>query len=355
MELIWVPHPPRLDHPDRWVLEAEADLTGAMLEEVVGDRDMVTPVPQLWADGSRPHYLEIRHLAATSGGDVLGLGSMELPIADNQHSAVIWANVAAGSRRRGIGTALFEALEATAAREGRSTLLVWADERPPGSGDRLRGTEAGEIDAGSASARFLSGRGYELKLVERISRAEVAPPDRRAADLAEARLRVGSQYELVSWVGATPEPWLDQMAALRVSMSTDAPSGGVDFGAERWDAERVRADDAALRMGDREQITTAARHRSSGDAAGFTRMFVDLSVRSVAHQWETLVTAAHRGHGLGALLKAHNHQLLAETFPEVQRLITGNATQNRWMLAINDHLGYRPYSLEGLYERQTTG
>ncbi|WP_269451920.1 hypothetical protein [Tessaracoccus coleopterorum] len=36
----------------------------------------------------------------------------------------------------------------------------------------------------------------------------------------------------------------------------------------------------------------------------------------------------------------------------MQRLVTGNASENVWMLAINRRLGYRPIAASGWYTRR---
>ena len=55
----------------------------------------------------------------------------------------------------------------------------------------------------------------------------------------------------------------------------------------------------------------------------------------------TLVVGEHRGHRLGLAIKVANQKAMAERFPELEWLMTGNADVNVHMNAINDRLGYR--------------
>ena len=54
----------------------------------------------------------------------------------------------------------------------------------------------------------------------------------------------------------------------------------------------------------------------------------------------TAVTAPHRGHRLGLLVKAAMHQWLVDAEPGVRRVVTSNSETNGHMIAINEALGY---------------
>jgi RimJ/RimL family protein N-acetyltransferase len=61
----------------------------------------------------------------------------------------------------------------------------------------------------------------------------------------------------------------------------------------------------------------------------------------LADQQDTAVLAAHRGHGLGAWMKAANLQWLTADRPLVKRVQTSNAAENEHMLRVNDQVGFR--------------
>jgi hypothetical protein len=70
-----------------------------------------------------------------------------------------------------------------------------------------------------------------------------------------------------------------------------------------------------------------------------------------AYQYDTLVVGAHRGNGLGMLVKLANLVRLAETSPERTVVYTWNADENEHMLAINIALGFRRCGLEAVWQR----
>jgi RimJ/RimL family protein N-acetyltransferase len=62
-----------------------------------------------------------------------------------------------------------------------------------------------------------------------------------------------------------------------------------------------------------------------------------------AHQHDTAVVPAHRGHGLGLWIKSAMLVALRAERPDVTEIETGNSTANQHMLAINQRLGFRPW------------
>ena len=138
-------------------------------------------------------------------------------------------------------------------------------------------------------------------------------------------------------------------------MSADVPTGDMHVEEQTWDAARVRAAEDQVVAADREQLQTLVRHTPSGFLVGFTQIIRDRGVVDVAHQWDTLVLGHHRGHGLGRLMKMVNHAAVPDIWPDTRRLITGNASENAWMLAINTALGYKPYARSGFWELRHRG
>jgi hypothetical protein len=68
-------------------------------------------------------------------------------------------------------------------------------------------------------------------------------------------------------------------------------------------------------------------------------------------QQDTLVLREHRGHRLGMLLKVANLRQLALQFPEQSAVTTFNAEENRFMLDVNEALGFTPMGYEGAWRR----
>ena len=143
------------------------------------------------------------------------------------------------------------------------------------------------------------------------------------------------------WTGPTPPEHLDDLAVLIGRMSTDAPTGDLAFEPQRWDAERVRERDAvAVRNGVRSAVTAA--QAPDGRLVAYTEASTCAVADGFASQGDTLVAPAHRGHRLGLWIKLANLELLLRAHPEVRAIDTFNADDNRWMVAINEQLGFRP-------------
>ncbi|HTU06644.1 MAG TPA: GNAT family N-acetyltransferase, partial [Trebonia sp.] len=75
--------------------------------------------------------------------------------------------------------------------------------------------------------------------------------------------------------------------------------------------------------------------------AGLTQVYIDPGVPSWGYQGLTAVTRPHRGHRLGLLVKAAMLDWLAEAEPALERIQTGNAASNAFMIEVNETLGYR--------------
>lgn len=86
-------HPATLDAPGMFVLRAEHDLWAAVLQEMAGDTDMDDSAEMSFALGTHPQYhRHIRlvasdHPSPTSAAAVIGVATLDLPMADNPRLA----------------------------------------------------------------------------------------------------------------------------------------------------------------------------------------------------------------------------------------------------------------------------
>jgi len=254
-----------------------------------------------------------------------------------------WAHVGVlpPFRRRGIGQALAEAVEGIAREAGRSKLVAYAPS-PDAPGPRIASpTGFGSVPAENPEVHFLVGRGYRLEQVERFSRlplpftgAVPTPPD---------------GYRLQHWAGFTPDEWLEDMAHLYTRMSIDAPSAGLDEPEDVYTVDRVRVLEEEQAKSPLLPVTVAVEHVASGRLAGFSTLLVPREPSRAVQQDDTLVLSEHRGHRLGMLLKLANlrHlELVHEGHPSVT---TFNAEENRFMLDINEAVGFVPLGHEGAW------
>ena len=81
-------------------------------------------------------------------------------------------------------------------------------------------------------------------------------------------------------------------------------------------------------------------------------MFYFPDKQMMLNQNLTGVKEEYRGRGLGKWLKAAMLEWIKEEYPEVQIIVTGNATTNAPMLAINKRLGFKEYKSGTAYKFQ---
>ena len=262
-----------------------------------------------------------QHLAAVVEGELAGALRLLLPTQDNPSVAVVDLAVHPRHRRRGLGTLLLAEAERLARERGRSTLI----------------TEVQEPGPGAAGRAFALRHGWTCDLVE-TRRDLLLPPDEARLAALEAQAREASRgYELVTWRDRTPDALVDDRALLEQRMTTDAPHGDLPVEEEHWDAARVREYEAM--HVDRGRTVLSAGAVRDGRLVAFTDLQVPLARPQRANQAGTLVLREHRGHRLGALVKAAVLREVA-ALPEVRRISTYNAEDNAPMVAVNEALGF---------------
>jgi GNAT superfamily N-acetyltransferase len=344
--------PETLDAPGADAYLAYIAVRNAVEIGIVGT-DLLTPRPEELLPEYRDNPTRTRwHATATVDGAVVGRAIVTTRPRTPGVGAYFLVDVLPEHRGRGVGAALMEWVEETAAAAGETTLKVSVAHTASTPGERLASpTGFGDVPADDPGARFLVRRGFVLEQVVRISVLDTAGlGDRLAPMLDEARTAAGDGYRLVSWVGPTPSERLDDLAVLRTRMSTDAPMAGLQAAPDLWDAARVVAHDARISEAGETVLTSAVEHVESGGLVGFSEIYVPAG-RPAATQEDTLVLRDHRGHRLGMLLKAATALNLLRVAPQVTAVITWNAEENRPMLDVNEAMGFRPIGYEGGWQR----
>lgn len=260
-------------------------------------------------------------LAEVAGVAVAG-GSVSVSDIDNLHQAWLEVRVHPEHRRRGHGTAVLTHLMEEARRRGRT--VAGAD-----------------CFAGTPGEHFAVHHGFEARSVVIQRRHHLREVD---ADALQA-LRVegaahARDYDLQRWAVPTPHERLDALAEL-ASVINDAPLDDLDHEPEIYTAQRMRDYEAATAGKGQRMHRIVAVHRPTGALAGQTVVVVDDGPDAIAHQHDTAVARAHRGHRLGLLLKVAMVQHLARAEPTVDVVETWNAASNHHMVAVNERLGYR--------------
>lgn len=291
--------------------------------------------------------------------DGLGLISVGLPLKEDTDKAFVRITTDPDHRGRGIAKALLEAVTPWLDERRRTLVHAWVFypgvvATGPDVVPARSGTGAG--DGRHPATTWLLRLGFSLEQCERISTLTLDGATRRRAEALAAEARAtapaASGYELVWWSDETPAEHVDGLAWLVSRMSTDVPMADLALEEQAWDAERLLDSEEQARVAGIRWVLTAARHRDTGRLVGFTRF--EWAEENPAGVWqqETVVLDEHRGHRLGMLVKTANVARLGEVNPAARRAHTWNAAENRWMLAINDALGFVPVGREGAWQRK---
>jgi GNAT superfamily N-acetyltransferase len=337
-----------LDGPQGWALRGAQRVARAVAQEKFGHADEAFDAAEYETKLRHQEDQRVHLVVAVEGADgdpeaVAGIALVFLPTSANQHLAEIEVTVLPDRRGRGLGTELLERAEGLARAAGRGTLQGWVGFGAHVGGPQVTPTTGtGTAPAGAPGLGFVLARGYVVEQVERRSQLDLpVAPERLEAFAAEARAKAAG-YRTHVWHGHVPEEWVEPFALLETRMSTDAPTGGLDWREDVWDAGRVRRNEQQIAEMGRDFVITAAEHEASGELAAMTMLTWHREPREFAFQWDTIVLRAHRGHRLGMLVKAVNLQQLAALRPGTRRVHTWNAEENSHMLAINVALGFRP-------------
>jgi GNAT superfamily N-acetyltransferase len=278
-------------------------------------------------------------LIAAEGGDVVGVGAVELPLTDNLELADVAVFVPPEQRCRGIGTALAHQIATDLRQRGRRSWMCLI----PGRGyDQPPGT----VTPGEAFAARLGLTVRQWELQRRL--ALPAPRERLDALAAEAAPK-HRDYRLVRWVNACPAEYVEAYCRLKSAMVDEMPTGELEMEAEVWDEARLRDSEAQLDAQERDRHLYAA-VAPDGSMAGHTELVVPRHDPEVVYQWDTLVLPEHRGHRLGLALKVANLAWVQAEHPERRAVRTWNAESNGPMIGVNDALGFEPVEYEGSWQ-----
>ncbi len=255
-----------------------------------------------------------REAIGGTAGQLTGFADLVLEGEQPSDLAAFDITVHPKHRRRGLATALLR--EVVSAASARQALLM------EGITDR------------SAGQAWADAQGFAV--AQRTLQLTI---DLATADRTRWEVSGSPGYRLAHWTGSTPAELLDSYAAARNAI-TEAPRGDMSFTEPAWTPERVRDEEATAQARGCELRIVVAVHEQSGDVAGLTYLEVYRHQPDLAIQQDTAVLANHRGHGLGAWMKAVNLQLLTADHPLLTRVRTSNAADNTYMLRVNRQVGF---------------
>ncbi len=265
------------------------------------------------------HARRVR-LEAHDGDALVGVAELELPLTENLDVGWAEVDVLPEHRRRGTGRLLWEAVVDRARAAGRTRV------------------------GGEVSVALVDG-GPGLEFAEAMGAVEKHREDHLLLDLPVAEEQVDPAYDVVTWRGRCPDEHRAPYLAMRNQMNADVPTGELDLEPTVLDDARLASSEERL-MKAYDVRVAAARRRSDGAFGGYSLLFVPYGAD---HAWQddTLVMPAHRGHRLGAALKAHNYAGLPDDLRVVH---TWTAPSNGAMHHTNTALGFRV--VERMYEME---
>jgi GNAT superfamily N-acetyltransferase len=263
----------------------------------------------------------LRRLARDDRGDVVGFGHLEYRDGE-PGGCVASVYVAPGQRGAGAGAAVAAALVAAARDAGRAGITF-------------------EAEVGSAADSWCERAGLRPDMVVEQNRALVAEPSEELLASWVATGEGAEGYSLVAYDGACADEALAAAFVEARHVMNDAP---------RWEGEppasftvaELRAAEAAVAAARMDWWSLGVRHDATGAIVGLSELYLPRARPWIAFQGDTGVAPLHRGHRLGAWMKAVNHRRLRAERPAVTVVQTWNASANAPMLRINRALGFRP-------------
>jgi GNAT superfamily N-acetyltransferase len=280
-------------------------------EVAFADADRFTHAPEV----------ELRYLARDASGMPVGLGWV-IWREDEPGGAISRVMVASAATRAGVGTALVRQTIDAARAAGRTGLTL-------------------EAAVDSDADRLCEKGGMRADITLELNRTDPRQVPTALLDDWIATGEAADGYSLVGYDGRCPD---DDLAAQFIGarhVMNDAPRYEGEPEAT-YTLTELRAAEAACAAAHQDWWALGVRHDASGELVGLTDLFLPVARPWMAFQGDTGVAPAHRGHRLGAWMKAVNHRRLHAERPDVEMVQTWNASQNAPMLAINRALGFHP-------------
>ncbi len=292
------------------------------------------PVPSFeanigWLFTPLPYFGPCQYWAARVDGRIIGLMTAGFPEKENSHLTVCDIKVLPALRRRGIGTALLRAALPTIRQRDRRIVSF------PG---------VREASVGQSWAQALGFKTVRRDLLQRLDLVSM-DPSRWDAKPAEG-------YRTQRWIGSAPDRLVDSYAAARTAHG-DQPQHESSVQAATWTSERIRQEEQDLRDQGIEMLVVAAVHETTDSVVGATEIMLYPHRPDRAIQGHTAVLPAHRGHGLGLLVKAQMMRWLRSDRPLVVEAMASNADDNAYMVSINQRLGYAVRRVMVSFELET--
>lgn len=329
-----VPFDPRTASPEQWaryhafrrIRHAESTPEDPQLPDDVTESVMKRQDP----------FEEIRRVAALQSGRMVGLLFMdwykpESP-AYESNAHYLWAHgaVERAAQRQGIGTAMAQRLLATMNELGQTVLTTWSEEE--------------------SGYRFLDRLGARQVSVGADNRLDLQAVDWAMVDdwvrAGEAR---NPEARLVLYEPRIPDDALEDFCPMFSALLNTMPFDDMDHGDIVVTPETMRETYGRL---DAMRATHHAYvvYEPDGTISAMTDIQHTPEEPDRVSQRFTGVRPDRRRSGLGKWVKAVMLQHIRHSFPEARWVVTGNASSNDPMLAINQRLGFKEHRVGRSYQ-----
>jgi GNAT superfamily N-acetyltransferase len=273
-------------------------------------------------------------------GQPVTVSTLELPLQDNRHLALIELDTHPDHRNRGYGSAMLAHLERIARAHERRVLVTETATPYDGPKD----------GAGHPHVEFLRKHGFTFAIGDVMRVLDLPADEARLERLADEAAADHPGYEMRQFRDRVPDDIVVSFGKLLGRLNTEAPQGELQIEEEVFDEARIRADEEVFRASGRSKYTTVAIR--DDEVVAYSELVVPAHDPGRVYQWGTLVAPEHRGHRLGMATKARNLLWLQRELPDLRLLVTYNAEVNRHMIAVNDALGFRPVERLGEFQKQ---
>jgi GNAT superfamily N-acetyltransferase len=354
IEQLWIPD--TVDGPDAADFLAAIEVGRKVRMQTWGSDDLAYAPQEKLLEMADPYERQVI-LVAKIGSEIVGTVDIALPLSDNLDLAEFTLDILPEFQGRGVGRQLLEAAEHFARDEGRHRILI--DTNHPGAslgdseaGQLVPGSGLGFVPLGSREVEFARHTGYTLQHIEKFSACALPLDTKLVAELeAEAEEANAGRYRLHHWTDRCPDQWLEFVAALENRAGEDGVPGA-ETEDMVFDGGILReAEEVAIAQG-RRTVVTAVEDIATGEFVGLTTISVLALRPDVVFQDDTVVLQEHRGNKLGLLIKVANMARLSEQFPDARVLYTWNAPENRYLLKVNQQLGFTTAGVTGIWQKE---
>lgn len=187
---------------------------------------------------------------------------------------------------------------------------------------------------------FLRKLGGKPALESREYRLELSDVDWSMVEKWQTDGKACSPDAEIKFATQIPESIIERYCEVYTEVRNQAPRdelevGDTVFTADRWRDNHQRFDKQGIVR------LTAYILESNGNISGLTDVDYVPSMVPLLSQVLTGVQKGYRGNGRGKWLKAAMLLEIKDRFQDIETIVTGNATSNEPMLAINERLGFK--------------